>query len=141
MNNASILLLFLLLFILSAFMASQTKVVWDRDIEIHFIYATTPPTLLLTFLLLKEARRAYKEYGIIMVNVPALAFVTTLLGLVILLGRYANVVWSGWLYVATHALQDVLQAATATILIMFAISSYTLSKHLRRDLLADWVKK
>lgn len=137
LSTKKISLIFSGYFIACALIAFQAQVVKGR-LELYFIYLIMIPVLFLSFLLLREAKRAYKEYGILMVNIPALAIVLTLNGLDILLGRYASIIQNGWLYVLTHAIQDILLVVLGTILLVFGLATSTLSKNLRKDLFADW---
>ncbi|MCS4542467.1 MAG: hypothetical protein HY929_09200 [Euryarchaeota archaeon] len=140
-STKEIFIIFISFISLSAILASQAETPWDQRIEAPFIYVVFLPTLVLTYLLIRETKRAYFEHGIIMVNLPTLGIATTLLGIDILVGRYAHIAQNGWLYVMTHAFQDVLHAATGAIILLFAISTLTISKTFKKDLLVDWYEE
>ncbi|MFQ5891206.1 MAG: hypothetical protein ACE5HW_00240, partial [Candidatus Methanofastidiosia archaeon] len=140
-SNLQIFFLFGVMILLSLIIASKAETIWDKRLEIPFIYLTAIPTITISILLIKEARKAYIEYGIIILSVPLLAVATTFQGIIIFTGRYSHIIQNGWLYVSTHALQDIFHSIIGTILIVFTISISHISRDLRKDLLADWFRK
>ncbi|MBI4144716.1 hypothetical protein HY493_00725 [Candidatus Woesearchaeota archaeon] len=123
---------FAALIIIPVFLASLAETNWDPVIEWGFFLVAMVPTLVMGALALMQSRRlmlahariaSFKSF--IAMQLGLFTWTIIILTTVIFAGRVAAQIGNGFLYIWTHALQDVLLAATGMFIIILA---YTFSK-------------
>ncbi|MFQ6056571.1 MAG: hypothetical protein ACE5J3_11380 [Methanosarcinales archaeon] len=107
--------------VISLALATQADTPWDVKIERPFIYITTIPIVIIVVMVLQKAIIAYKSEATLMLNISLISVAVTLLALDILIGRQADIWANGALYIVTHAVQDILHAFNAALLIGFSL--------------------
>ncbi len=115
------LFIVILTFLVSYILAENSKYIYDIRIEKPIVYLTLPPTIVFTILLLFiEAKKIFREYGLLVMNISALALSHSLLAIFIVFGRYAHIHHDAWLYVVTHSIQNILHVACGCVILTFA---------------------
>lgn len=107
-------------FTLAIIMGGLAETPWDASLESPFLMLTILPLLAITAVFISTSRKIKKS--MLAFYFPALGISLSALSIDIWLGRFGEVQNLANLYIITHSLQNLLHAATATIMIMFVLA-------------------
>ena len=103
---------------------------WDERLEGPFLVLIIVPLLAVTAVFINTTRKIRKS--MLAFYFPALGVVLSALTIVIWAGRFGDVNEIAPLYIVAHSLQDVLHAATATVMVLFVLA---IREGIREDVL------
>ena len=106
-------------------LATQAHQRLDPEIEGPFLVVTTVPTVIIAILLLNKARTSFAEHSTVVLGISFVAIATTLLTLALLVGRMGDVEMfnDALLYTNGRAVSDLMNAAAATTILSFGITT------------------
>jgi hypothetical protein len=115
---------------LAILMGGLAETPWDEGLEGPFLMLTLLPILGITAVFINTTRKIKKS--MLAFYFPALGISLSALTIDIWMGRLSDVNNIASLYIVTHSLQNVLHAATATIMILFV---FAVREGIREDIL------
>lgn len=105
--------------IIVVFLAWVSKGPWGQKIEGPFLYITLIPMFFLIALILVEVSDITES--IVMIFIPFMAVSVSLLALDMWFNRFSSLAANASLWIIGHVAEDILHAATGTLLLLFAV--------------------
>lgn len=131
-THAAYIASFAALILIPPFLAELSNTSWDPVIEWSFFLVALVPTMILGVLALMQTHRLMTAHTNIAsfrsftaMQLGLLTWTIILLTVAIFAGRVSAQMGNGFLYIWTHAIQDILHAAAGTLIIVL---TYSISK-------------